>query len=55
LTIDNYLGSGFDGVEGGAAGFVSDFGESVDAPELFSVEADSDLEDEEPVEDSAFL
>jgi hypothetical protein len=54
-TIDNYLLSGFDGLDGGSFGFVSDFGESFDEPELFSVEDDSDLEDEELVEDPVFL
>jgi hypothetical protein len=44
-----------DGLDGGAVGFVSDFVESVDEPELFSVEDGSDLEDEELVEEPVFL
>lgn len=55
LSIDNHLGSGFDGVEGGGVGFASDFAESVEESELFSEEDDSDLEDEELVEEPVFL
>lgn len=57
LTIDNYLGSGFEGLGGGVAGFDSDFAVSADEPELFSVDGDSDLElaDEELAEDPDFL
>jgi hypothetical protein len=54
-TIGNYLGSGFDGLDGGAVGFDSDFEESVDEPVLFSEEDDSDLVDEELMEDPVFL
>jgi hypothetical protein len=49
------LFSGFVGLDGGSFGFVSDFEESFDEPELFSEEAGSVLEDEGLVEDPVFL
>jgi hypothetical protein len=56
-TIDNYFDSGLDGFDGGGVGFDLVFVESVDEPELFSADDDSDLdlEDEELVEDPDFL
>ena len=55
MTVDDYLGFGFEGASGGAFGFVSDFADSVDEPELFSAEDDSDLEDEGLEEEPVFL